>query len=73
MSISNGDIEVDDQVRLRSATGFKTRGLWEDRTYIVKGIPSRSPSSGVHWTLVGEQSGKLYIITEPLILEVLTP
>ena len=71
MTISNGKVEVDDLVKFRSVSQRKK--LWDDGTYIVKGIPRLGTPSRPFWTLLGEKSGKLIVVSGALILEVLTP
>ena len=70
MSIANNEIEIGDTVRIRWPQHLKASA--DNSTYTVMGIPLRVNNGATWWTLVGQQTGSLRILTEGLVLEVLS-
>ncbi len=71
MSIANGKIEINDIVRIRWPDGMKK--TQDNITFTVLGIPGNQVMSDTWWTLSGNQKTELVVVTELIMLEVLTP
>ena len=69
MSIANNNVELEDEIRFRWPAEFKKTA--DERTWIVKAIPTNNPSSGLYWALKGTRHGTLLILTQPISFEVL--
>ncbi len=70
MSFANNKIEVGDTVRIRWPEGMKkTR---DNTTYTVKEIPLQKNNGVTWWTLSGDQKPELMVLTELVMLEVLS-
>lgn len=70
MSIANNNIEIDDLVRIRWPLELKK--VDSDVRYIVKGIPTRVNMADTWWTLIGQDTGAVWIVASPVVLEVLS-
>lgn len=70
MSKANGKIEIGDTVRLRWPDKLKKQGAG-NVSFTVAGKPGNQVMDDTWWTLVGDQSGALLIVTELIVLEVL--
>jgi len=71
MTIANKEVEVGDEIRFRWPAEFKK--TQDERTWIVRGIPTNSPSSGIFWTFEGTRHGTIMSTSVEVSLEVLTP
>lgn len=69
MSKANGIVEIGDTIRLRWPEPMKKLAL--DITHTVNGMPSNQIMGEQWWTLVGDQSGDLMIVTELIAFEVM--
>ena len=70
MSIANGKIEIGDIIRIRWPERLKKTD--DDIRYIVMGMPITVNNGDTWWTLTGQQTGTLRIVSELVVFEVLS-
>jgi hypothetical protein len=70
VSIANGKVEIGDIIRIRWPERLKKTD--DDIRYIVMGLPYRLNNADTWWTLIGQQTGTLRIVSELMVFEVLS-